>query len=182
MKKCKILSGLLLAFTAVALTAAPATEEEMFQQFESIKRKKFVLMQAWMDRTPDVVLKNIDIIKQAYDGIFLELYGNGHKDPKGATASSRRPMQKNFEFKYEWFKGEVPKLQKIVKSGLPESFIGTTVRYGDLDWFNDEHWRIACNNYGVMARIAKEGGLKGIEFDGEMYADKQFNYQPYCGK
>ena len=182
MKKCKLLSGLLLLVTAMGLAAAPATEEEMFQQFESSKRKKFLLMQAWLDRTPDVVLKNIDIIKQGYDGIFLELYGKGHKDPRGVTASSRRPLQKDFEFKYEWFKDEVPKLQKIVKSGLPESFIGTTVRYGDLDWFNDEHWRIACNNYGVMARLAKEGGLKGIEIDGEMYADKQFNYQPYCGK
>lgn len=182
MKKQKLWLSMLLAAISFGLTAAPATEEEMFQQFEKTKTKKMILMQVWMDRTPDVILKNMNVIKQAYDGVFLELYGYGHKDPKGATASSRRIMQKDFEFKYEWFKNEVPKMQKIAANGLKHSFIGTCVRYGDLDWFNDEHWRIACANYGLMARLAREGGLAGIEFDAEMYADKIFNYQPYCGK
>ena len=173
------------AFAAVgSLVAAPATatEEEMFQQFEKIKNKKVLLCQAWTDRTPDVVVKNIDLLKQYFDGVFVEIYGRGHKDPKGETASSRRALQKDFEFKYEWFAGEVPKIKKFTSNGLKESFIGTCVRYGDLDWFNDKHWQIACNNFGVMAKIAKEGGMKGIAFDAEMYAFKQFNYQPYCGK
>ena len=183
MLKCKVL--VLSALCAVfggALCAAPATEEEMYNQFEALKNKKVILGQAWTDRTPDVILKNINVLNQAFNGVFLEVYGYGHKDPKGAVASSRRILQKDFEFKYEWFAPEVPKLKKIAASGLKHSFIGTAARYGDLDWFNDEHWRIACNNYGVMARLAREGGIAGIEFDAEMYAFKQFNYQPYCGK
>ena len=182
MKWLQIMAFAMTAFTAFSAVAAPATEEEMYQQFEKIKTKKMILMQVWMDRTPDVILKNLDVIKQAYDGVFLELYGWGHKDPRGSVANSRRVMQKDFEFKYEWFKDEIPKMQKIAASGLKHSFIGTTVRYGDLDWFNDEHWRIACANYGLMARLAREGGLMGIDFDPEQYADKIFNYQPYCGK
>ena len=164
------------------LSAAPATEEEMHAQFEALKTKKVILGQAWTDRTPDVILQNIGTLNKTFDGVFLEVYGYGHKDPKGATASSRRILQKDFEFKYEWFAPEAPKLRKIAEGGLKHSFIGTAARYGDLDWFNDEHWRIACNNYGVMARLAREGGIAGIEFDAEMYAFKQFNYQPYCGK
>jgi len=165
-----------------AAPATPATEEEMHRQFEATKNKKVILAQAWTDRTPDVVVANMDFLKKYFDGVFIEIYGKGHKDPKGETASSRRILQKDFEFKYEWFAAEVPKIKKFTSNGLEHSFIGTAARYGDLDWFNDEHWRIACNNYGVMARIAREGGMKGIEFDAEMYAFKQFNYQPYCGK
>ena len=182
LKSKPLLIFALFAACCSMLAAAPAGEEEMYAQFEAIKTKKVILGQAWTDRTPDVILKNIDVLNQSFDGIFLEIYGYGHKDPKGAVASSRRVLQKDFEFKYEWFAPEVPKLKKITSGGLKHSFIGTAARYGDLDWFNDEHWRIACNNYGVMARVAREGGIAGIEFDAEMYADKQFNYQPYCGK
>lgn len=182
MRFVKMFSFALLAavFCGMALAASPS-EEDMYRQFETPKRKKLLLMQAWMDRTPDVILKQLDFLKQTFDGIAIELYGYGHKDPRGAVASSRRICQKDFEFQYDWFKNDIPKLQKIVSGGLKHSFIGTALRYGDLDWFNDEHWRVACANYGLMARIAKEGGLPGIEFDCEMYADKLFDYQPYCG-
>lgn len=178
----KLLTFSLTAVLAGHIAAATATEEEMYRQFENLKNKKVILGQAWADRTPDVVIKNMDLLKKSFDGVFIELYGKGHKDPKGETASSRRILQKDFEFKYEWFASEVPKIKKFTDNGLKHSFIGTAARYGDLDWFNDEHWRIACNNYGVMARVAREGGMMGIEFDAEMYAGKQFNYQPYCGK
>ena len=98
--------------------------------------------------------------------------------PPAAGVSARRILNSNMigsKTKYQ-------KLQKITSDGWKHCFITTALRYGDLDWFNDEHWRVACANYGLMARIACEGGLKGIEFDAEMYADKLFNYQPYCGK
>ena len=175
-------STLLSFLFCFAAIADSPTEAEMFQQFESLKEKKLLLGQAWADRTPDVILTHIDLLKQTYDGVFVELYGQGHVDPRGAVASSRRICQKDFEFQYDWFKAEIPKLRQLASLGLQHSFISTALRYGDLDWFNDEHWRIACSNYGLMARIAKEGGLVGIEFDGEMYADKLFNYQPACGK
>lgn len=163
-------------------SATSPTEEEMFRQFEVPKQKKTLLAQVWMDRTPDVILKHLEFLKQTFDGVFIELYGYGHKDPRGEVASSRRICQKDFAFQYEWFEAEIPKLQTIAAGGLKHSFIGTALRYGDLDWFNDEHWRIACANYGLLAKIAREGGIKGIEFDCEMYAEKLFNYQPDCGK
>lgn len=100
------LGALLLGCTA---SIASPTEEEMFQQFESIKQKKLLLAQAWTDRTPDVILRELNFLKTNFDGGFIELYGYGHKDPQGATASSRRICQKDFEFQYDWFKDEIPK-------------------------------------------------------------------------
>ena len=42
-------------------SAASPTEEEMFLQFEVPKRKKTRLAQVWMDLTPDVILKHMDL-------------------------------------------------------------------------------------------------------------------------
>ena len=37
------------------------------------------------------------------------------------------------------------------------------------DWFDDEYWGTVCRNAAVLARIAKQGGCKGIFFDNEQY-------------
>ena len=38
-----------------------------------------------------------------------------------------------------------------------------------MNWFSDEQWAGVLHNVRVLARIAKEGGLKGILFDTETY-------------
>ena len=97
-------------------SATSPTEEEMFRQFEVPKQKKTLLAQVWMDRTPDVILKHLEFLKQTFDGVFIELYGYGHKDPRGEVASSRRICQKDFAFQYEWFEAEIPKLPPLSRS------------------------------------------------------------------
>lgn len=45
------------------------------------------------------------------------------------------------------------------------------------DWFDDDYWQKVCYNVAVLARIAKQGGCKGIMFDDEMYPTNQvWNY------
>lgn len=45
-----------------------------------------------------------------------------------------------------------------------------------LNWFDDARWRIVANNFGVLARIAAEAGVKGLLFDPEDYKYALFNY------
>jgi len=50
-----------------------------------------------------------------------------------------------------------------------DNFIQVESQPGDVDWFADEEFAIVTHNLALLARIAKEGGLKGIEFDPEEY-------------
>jgi hypothetical protein len=45
-----------------------------------------------------------------------------------------------------------------------------------LTWFDDERWRIIANNFGVLARVAAEAGVKGFIFDPEHYNYSLFNF------
>ena len=45
-----------------------------------------------------------------------------------------------------------------------------------LNWFDDERWRIIVNNFGVVAQIAAEGGVKGLIIDPEDYSYMLFKY------
>jgi hypothetical protein len=47
----------------------------------------------------------------------------------------------------------------------------------DLNWFDEERWRIVVNNFGVVAKIAAEGGAKGLILDPEQGTTvKPFSY------
>jgi hypothetical protein len=43
---------------------------------------------------------------------------------------------------------------------------------GDIDWFSDADFDTVLHNISVIARIARQGGCVGIEFDPEEYGDQ----------
>jgi hypothetical protein len=45
-----------------------------------------------------------------------------------------------------------------------------------LNWFDGARWDIVVNNFGVAARIAGEGGLRGLILDPEHYGYSLFSY------
>lgn len=45
-----------------------------------------------------------------------------------------------------------------------------------LNWFDEERWGIVTNNFGVLAKIAAEGGAKGFILDPEHYNSALFSY------
>ncbi len=57
---------------------------------------------------------------------------------------------------------------------------------GDVDWFDDAGWGEVVNHWRVLARLAKQGGLRGLLFDAEPYVNphSQFRYdaQPESAK
>ena len=41
-----------------------------------------------------------------------------------------------------------------------------------VNWFDDKWWGAVCHNIGVIAKVAKEGGCKGILIDTEVYGPR----------
>ena len=60
---------------------------------------------------------------------------------------------------------------------LTHCFLDIKATPGDVDWFDDAGWAIIIEHWRTAARVAKEGGLRGLLFDPESYRNAQFGYQ-----
>ena len=155
---------------------------ELPDNFYQPQKKKLIHIQAWAERTPSYLLQQLAFLKEKtpYDGFFLELRNSNVHDSRNKEASTYFIFQ-NTTWPEDIFDQDIPRLQKLSRNGLKDSFIGTCVKYGDLDWFNDEHWNNLCHNYAIVARVAREGEIAGIGFDPEMYMEQQFEFNPKYG-
>jgi hypothetical protein len=72
-------------------------------------------------------------------------------------------------------KKAITNLQKTKFQQFTDNFIRFNVTPGNADWFDE--WGPILNNIQIAARIAKEGGLKGIFLDVEQYDSHPFKYQ-----
>ena len=151
MKKTLFASCAVLA--AIAVSAAPV-------------KKKFIEC-SWSNPRTDFLRKNIAHMEKTtpYQGIRIHLEGTG----EGKGVGVRQIFGKR-AWKYEWFKQDVENLKNTKFVKFTDNFIGTGVMPGDVEWFNDSDWASVVNNFGIVARIAKETGMKGIIFDPEEYS------------
>ena len=143
-------------------------------------RKKIVGF-GWGDSmaTPSVYLAHADRMAEfGLDGALITLKSRG----KGG---GMRRMDKVWdrEWKYEDFACEIPALRKMgehpaYKELFILSHLGITK--SRVDWLGDEDvWRRLAANMRVAARIAREGGLRGLAIDPEDYSKKrQFTRMP----
>jgi hypothetical protein len=74
---------------------------------------------------------------------------------------------------------DIAALKKINSSKLANSFYLINVNADTWDWFNDTTWAAAEQNLFEHARVAKQGGLRGIMFDPEVY---QFDLWAYASQ
>ena len=151
MKKSLILSFSLLA--AVLVCGAPV-------------KKKFIEC-SWSNPRTDYLRKNIAHIEKTtpYQGIRIHLQGTG----EGKGISVRNIFSKK-PWKYEWFKKDVENLKNTKFVQFTDNFLATGVMPGDVEWFSDSDWASVTNNFNIVAKIAKETGMKGIVFDPEEYS------------
>jgi hypothetical protein len=82
------------------------------------------------------------------------------------------------------FDDDIAALKKITSSKLKNSLYIINVNADRWDWFDDTTWASAEQNLAQMARVAKEGGLRGLMFDPEVYDFDLWAYasQPQKGK
>ena len=120
---------------------------------------------------PEEILANAEKFADAgVDGINITF------STRGGTGQSIKGSEifSGVEFAYDDVKKYVPVFQKIAASpGLKESLLTVwwTPREGQrLRWNDNEGWSRIANNMGVMAKLAKNGGLKGLFLDWEDYS------------
>ncbi len=126
--------------------------------------------------SPEEVLANAPAFAESgLDGINLSF---STKDASGARLTTDNVLT-HTKFTYEAVRKYVPVFRKIAASeGLRESLLTVwwCPRKGDrIPWDDNAGWAVFANNMGVMAKLAKEGGLKGLFLDWEDYSNtRQF--------
>ena len=73
-------------------------------------------------------------------------------------------------FRIEEFHEAIADLKAAKWRTFTDNFLPVVLSSGyaaQLNWFDDDRWRIVVNNFGVVAQIAASGGLKGLILDPE---------------
>ena len=136
----------------------------------------------------------IDALQDAgYDGLVFSFAS--HDRSKGYHVMTGQWWNCAVTRTYEEFIPEVKAFQSVTHWGrITDNFTRTmpavwsdTPNIKCQDWFNDDDWKIVLNNARVLARVAKDCGLKGIMLDTEHYPHHAegpwrfpFNYQRYA--
>ena len=144
--------------------------------------RKKVILHGWdiLAASPqDILAHASDFDRLPIDGVVISSNGRN----RDGRAIHHRYLMTDPRWDYDVLDGEIDTLRKIVQHpSLRESFLGawisTTGRR--ISWTDDEAWDRAANNIGVLAHVAKLGGLKGLALDPEDYRPltEQYYRQP----
>ncbi len=157
-KKCSILIG--GVFITLLTSAEPVAKKIIATGWDTLRVQ------------PEEILANADkFADSGVDGINLTF---STRNGKGQRINCSEIFN-GVDFAYDDVKKYVPVFQKIVVSpGLKESLLTVwwTPKEGQrIRWNDNDGWRRIANNMGVMAKLAKEGGLKGLFLDWEDYGN-----------
>ncbi len=144
--------------------------------------RKKIIETSWVTPSTAFLRENIRTLEKyaPVDGIRIRIDGQGELDGQQVRCANYDIFGKT-AWKYEWFAQAVDDLKNTEFRKFSDNFIGTTVMPGGLDWFDDAAWAAVCNNFGIMARIARETGIKGIIFDIEEYGKRFWAFEPSWG-
>lgn len=115
----------------------------------------------------DILAHADDFDRLPIDGVILSTSGTNAL----GEAIRHRSVKSDPAWDFDSLSGEVETLRKIVRrSSLRESFLGAWISSAPrLKWTDDAAWLKASGNMTVLARLAREGGLKGLALDPEDY-------------
>jgi len=76
------------------------------------------------------------------------------------------------------FTNALADLQAARSDKLTDNFLLIGANPGNVDWFDDTGWAEIAEHWRLLARLARDGGMKGLLFDPEPYTEpfKQFCY------
>jgi hypothetical protein len=83
------------------------------------------------------------------------------------------------EFRVDDFRDAIQDLKTAKWRKFSDNFLPVAVSVSQsagLNWFDDARWRTVVNNFSVVARIAADGGIKGLILDPEQYDYSLFRY------
>ena len=141
-------------------------------------RRKSILISGWdllHVTTADVCRNRAKFAATGADGAILPIDG---KREDGSFICGYWPMNSK-GWKDEYFAETRRQLAEITaEPGLRESFaLSLWTPKQRLDWGDDAAWNAFAENFAVLARTARAGGLRGFVIDNEDYSKtKQFSW------
>jgi hypothetical protein len=100
----------------------------------------------------------------------------------GRVVDCRRAFSREH---WEWseFAEAVKDLREAKATTATANFLFIYANPGDVDWFDDSGWKEVIDHWRLIARLAKEGGLRGVLYDAEPYTKpySQFRYSAQPG-
>lgn len=75
------------------------------------------------------------------------------------------------------FQQAIDDLKAVPFRRFTERFLRVNVCPGNVDWFDDRAWAVVRQNFTLAARIARQGGCRGLMFDVEQYEGQLFDYR-----
>jgi hypothetical protein len=171
------LVGLILLVAATVLNAGCA-----FAVPEAVSRpvRKKLIATGWDSPDPATFRAHLAEFEQfPFDGTVIR--------PTRVTADGKT-LSANMAFNREhWSEVEFQQAMVDLQAATPvtatNNFLLLNANPGDVDWFDDAGWVEIAEHWRLLARLAKQGGLKGIVFDIEPYTSpfQQFNYSTQRG-
>lgn len=151
---------------------------------ESPTRKKLIEF-GWDEPNQEYLRKNIrQMEEQPFDGCVFHLTYNR---PNGlALPESEGTFVHEAWGKRRFTEDELSVALRDLKdtpfSKFKDNFVRLNVSPGNIDWFDD--YSAVVSNIGLLAKVAAQGGVKGIFIDTEYYMFPLFAYskQKYANK
>jgi hypothetical protein len=105
--------------------------------------------------------------KRPFDGLVLAL--SKTREPQTGGESVGFSAWGKARIEYADYLQWVEDLKATAFKKFTDNFVAVESQPGDADWFSDQEFASVTHNLAVVARAAKQGGCKGIEFDPEEY-------------
>lgn len=167
------MEGVVLKYLILALICLTANAA-----WSGTTKGKKLIEYGWDVPSTEYIRQNAaEMDKVGFDGVVLRV------SPKGQDFKSTHSFGwttfSTVEMKWDDVKHAVDDLKAAKLRKLKHNFVQITVSPGTLDWF-DAKWSTVINNTRMMARVAKQGGCKGIMFDPEQYTEQLFDYNKFA--
>jgi hypothetical protein len=105
--------------------------------------------------------------QRPFDGVVIEAVGQ--RDDK--KPCRLREAFSNERWDRDWFRDCLDDLQACKCRRFTDNFLLVGANPGNVDWSEDAGWGQVAAHWRIAARLAKQGGLKGILFDPEPYTE-----------
>ena len=116
----------------------------------------------------DVRAKIADLEKAPFDGIVIKVMAPGTVDMGGGSLGWR--VFSSTRLQPERYERAIDDLKATPFRRFTDNFIQVIAMPGDVGWFDPE-WSAVAHNAACLARVARQGGCKGIMFDPEDYGE-----------
>ncbi len=166
-------AGLTMPFAAAGCAHSP--------ELVHIGPEKKLIEWGWDEPNPAFMRENAkQMDTYGFDGVIF------HTEPyyQGRAYTFDWQAWGAIPFEYEGFAQIIEDLKAAHAQlrQMTHNFLRLNVCPGDVDWFDDEAFGVVIHNARLGARVAKEGGCKGIMFDVEQYKARVWAYEAQVHK